>query len=489
MFLKISIGLFFLQIVQTPRIRAVIYTCVGTSTIFSIAMLGFAIFQCGVYDNIWDFIGKRFTGKCVSDAAALGMTFTHGAITIITDWMFLILPFFILRGTLMAKREKLAIGFVLAFGSISGIAAIARLPYIRILAVPKSQIFGQIQNIAIWSAVEPAVGIIAGSLVTVRPLFRALFPAASRGNGYSPMEVPSLVTIETTVIDPAESANSSTPKLEAFYDSSFGSSRPMTPESYNKEGNLEAQRRPSDAATLVGSPNKTRGKLNKDFQFPAAPPVFAPHAVSRPNTAPEMIAALPAPPAAKLSDQLRPWSSKKKNPPKQTFLLDQTVDEPEKDESVAWNPPNWDAQQDSPRHVAKPILPTPSATASSGSQKTEEAPPPLPPLTSRFQTVKPNSQEWELRDWDSRAPPIAPLQKRNENETSNEPQLKKKPKDSMLKRHLSKNAKKVFPDRGKSMMEPGLPLDMFFGDSAGDDMSDTGSSVSRQQSRRTDFSG
>lgn len=142
MFLKISIGLFFLQIVQHPTIRKVIYTTVGMSTIFGVAMFFFAIFQCGVYDDTWDFIAKRFSDRCVSDAAALGMTFTHGALTVITDWTFLILPFFILRRTMMAKRDKFAIGFVLAFGSISGIAAIARMPYISLLAVPKFKIFG-----------------------------------------------------------------------------------------------------------------------------------------------------------------------------------------------------------------------------------------------------------------------------------------------------------------------------------------------------------
>jgi len=143
MFIKISIGLFYLQIVQTPRTRYVIYTTVGVSTLWSIAMIFFAIFQCGVYTNIWDFIAKRFTNHCVSDAAALGMTYTHAFLTIITDWTFLTLPFFILRNTLMVKREKFAIGIVLAFGSISGIAAIARLPYIKILATPKSKIFGK----------------------------------------------------------------------------------------------------------------------------------------------------------------------------------------------------------------------------------------------------------------------------------------------------------------------------------------------------------
>jgi hypothetical protein len=143
MVLKISIGLFFLSIIQLPALRCLTYFTVGISTIFSIATIFFAIFQCGIYKNTWEFIGKRLANRCVSDDAALGMTFTHAAITIITDWIFLILPYFLLYHSLMSKKERWSLVAVLAFASISGIAAIARLPYVRLFAVPKTEIFGK----------------------------------------------------------------------------------------------------------------------------------------------------------------------------------------------------------------------------------------------------------------------------------------------------------------------------------------------------------
>lgn len=481
----------------------VIYTCIGVSSVFSVAMLFFAIFQCGVYDNIWEFLTKRFTHGCVSDAAALGMTFTHGAITVITDWTFLSLPFFILRNTLMIKREKFAIGFVLAFGSISGIAAIARMPYIRILAVPKNEIFGkysnawlipnvhadnvkdQIQNIAIWSAVEPAVGIIAGSLVTIRPLFRVMFPNASRSGGAaaaSPMDIPSLATIATTQVDSKEEAQHD--KLEAFYDSSFGSSRPMTPQSYTKQsGEMERARRPSETATLVGSPNKKRGVLNTEFQFPASPPpVFTP---APPYAAPQAVV------RPKTAETLKTKQSKKAQV-KETFLLDQTVDEPEKEEPVAsvWSPPNWDSAQESPRRVAKPLLPTPTATVASTSIRESLQPASTP--ASRFQPIRPNPQHWELRDWDRRAEPVGmPGQNwQGENNLALPSNKAGSLRQSLLSRSSSQKTTRVFPSRGKSIREPGLPLDMFFGEQA-DDFSDTESNfdASTRQSRRTNFSG
>jgi hypothetical protein len=143
MFLKISIGIFFLDIATSRRQKYIIYATITISTVYSTAILGFAIFQCGIYGDIMDFIIRRLMNRCVSDAAALGMLYTHGALTIITDWTYLILPFFMLRHTLADHRERWSICTILAFASISGMAAIARLPYIKLLAVPKIEIFGK----------------------------------------------------------------------------------------------------------------------------------------------------------------------------------------------------------------------------------------------------------------------------------------------------------------------------------------------------------
>jgi hypothetical protein len=88
------------------------------------------------------FVTKRLGDACVSDASALGMTYTHGAITTLTDWTFLLMPFFILHQSLMNKRERLTIGVVLGFAAIGGIASIIRFKFIAGLAVPKQDFFG-----------------------------------------------------------------------------------------------------------------------------------------------------------------------------------------------------------------------------------------------------------------------------------------------------------------------------------------------------------
>lgn len=144
MFLKLSVGLFFLGFLNSVPLRRLVYVIMGISTVFSIAMILFALFQCGLPTDAFHFVEKRLsTNDCVSDSAALGMTYTHAVITILSDWTFVCLPFFLLRDSLMNRKEKWTLTGILAFASLSGVAAIARLPYITLLAVPKYLIFSK----------------------------------------------------------------------------------------------------------------------------------------------------------------------------------------------------------------------------------------------------------------------------------------------------------------------------------------------------------
>lgn len=57
-----------------------------------------------------------------------------------------------------------------------------RLDYVPRLAAATETFFMDANLIAIWSAVEPGLGIIASSLATLRPLFRGLFRTANPQN-------------------------------------------------------------------------------------------------------------------------------------------------------------------------------------------------------------------------------------------------------------------------------------------------------------------
>jgi hypothetical protein len=145
MLLKISLGIFFLRLTFTRVQHVIIYAAVTTSLIFSFAMFLFAVFQCGYYHNIGEFIFRRLSDKCASNSTALGISYTHSTVVVLTDWTFILLPVFIFRGTLKTWHQKITFSLFMSFVAIAGIAAIVRMSYLKPLAIPKREFLGKMQ--------------------------------------------------------------------------------------------------------------------------------------------------------------------------------------------------------------------------------------------------------------------------------------------------------------------------------------------------------
>ncbi|KAJ5129816.1 uncharacterized protein N7515_005855 [Penicillium bovifimosum] len=80
----------------------------------------------------------------------------------------------------MNRRTKIAVGGILGLGAIASVAVICRIPYLRYYA-DENFLYSTYQ-IAIWSEIEIGVAITAGSLITLRPLFRWLLDEATEYN-------------------------------------------------------------------------------------------------------------------------------------------------------------------------------------------------------------------------------------------------------------------------------------------------------------------
>ncbi|TID24061.1 hypothetical protein E6O75_ATG02426 [Venturia nashicola] len=226
MTLKIALAVFFLRLTVALWQRRVVLVTLAVSSSFSVLMFFFLVFQCGVYDNSTVFLLRRISNQCASNDFTLGMAYTHAILTTLTDWAFLVLPYFILKGSLMNQNEKRSVILILMFASVyvmsisslemsllirfsGGIASIVRFKFIHGLAIPGDEFFGKrespsiaciasnlirtcefavqypgvpiltqntanARDIGIWSCLEPGIGIIAGSIVTLRPLIRRL---------------------------------------------------------------------------------------------------------------------------------------------------------------------------------------------------------------------------------------------------------------------------------------------------------------------------
>jgi hypothetical protein len=116
--LKISLGIFFLRIVIRPWEKRVVYVCLAVSTVFGIAYFFFAVCQCGMTKDSFEFWTKLISNKCVTPAQVLGVSYTHAILTTVTDWIYAVLPIPMLHKSQLARREKVIVGLILVLGAM-----------------------------------------------------------------------------------------------------------------------------------------------------------------------------------------------------------------------------------------------------------------------------------------------------------------------------------------------------------------------------------
>jgi hypothetical protein len=71
----------------------------------------------------------------------------------------------------MKTKTKLLVGGILAFAAIGSTATVVRMFYLHTLMNGPDFLYAT-TDVAIWSTVEPGIGITAGSIATLRPLIR-----------------------------------------------------------------------------------------------------------------------------------------------------------------------------------------------------------------------------------------------------------------------------------------------------------------------------
>ena len=170
-FLKLSLAVFFARILVERWHRWTIYITVAIYTLFSTVMLFLATLQCAGLTN---FLFRQLEHKCTPWRTMRVMVYFHGALNALLDWIFAVLPIFVLRNVQMRWQAKYSVFFILSLGALGSVASLVRLPYVDGLNFLHDLSFKRGVNIAIASIIEPGLGIVAGSLATLRPLLRGL---------------------------------------------------------------------------------------------------------------------------------------------------------------------------------------------------------------------------------------------------------------------------------------------------------------------------
>ncbi|CAG7942066.1 unnamed protein product [Penicillium salamii] len=169
---KISIALALLRL-TIRRSHRIILWCTTIVTI-SIGLMFWLLllFDCWPISFFWRQVDRTSQGKCLSKAVLLNSAYVYSSLTILCDLTLGILPAFLVWRLQMNCRTKLAVGGIFSLGALASVAVAGRVPFLRYYS--DQNFLYSTWQIAIWSVVETGLGITAGSLITLRPLFRWL---------------------------------------------------------------------------------------------------------------------------------------------------------------------------------------------------------------------------------------------------------------------------------------------------------------------------
>ncbi|RYP18747.1 hypothetical protein DL765_003769 [Monosporascus sp. GIB2] len=113
-------------------------------------------------------------GTCSGNDIILMGSYAFSWIAIASDLACAVIPYLIVRNLEMPRRSKHSIIVILGIGVLASVACVVRIPYFSYYTKTENVLYG-VGYVILWSAVESAVGIIAGSLPSLRKLFGYYF--------------------------------------------------------------------------------------------------------------------------------------------------------------------------------------------------------------------------------------------------------------------------------------------------------------------------
>jgi hypothetical protein len=167
MFIKLSIGVFLLRLSVQKRYTWILRISMGIILIWSVVIIFYQFFQCQPVAFQWDYTIPG--GKCAPGEQFVAAAYSISVMTIVSDWLYSIMPIFMIWKVKMSMQKKLTVAFVLSLGVFASVATLIRLKYLFELGDYSDGLYTA-THAMVWTLIEPGIAIIAASLVTIRPL-------------------------------------------------------------------------------------------------------------------------------------------------------------------------------------------------------------------------------------------------------------------------------------------------------------------------------
>ncbi|KAI0119891.1 hypothetical protein GGR51DRAFT_780 [Nemania sp. FL0031] len=171
--IKLSIGLFLFRLAVQRRYKYILAVSIVIVGIWSLVLFFWNIFQCSPVTAQWDYtiLTSDPDSHCVSTDAVVSAAYALSALTVLSDWLYALLPIPMLWQVKMTAQAKWSVIAVLGLGIFASIATLIRLGFLADLEDASDILFAG-TDAMIWTLIEPGLAISAASLATIRPLLR-----------------------------------------------------------------------------------------------------------------------------------------------------------------------------------------------------------------------------------------------------------------------------------------------------------------------------
>lgn len=114
MLIKLSIGFFLIRLAVQKRYKYTVYASMVIVLIWSLALFFWDIFQCSPVQAQWDYTIPNL--KCVSAQEIVNAAYALSVMTIVTDWLYALLPIPMIWKVKMNTQTKATVVVILGLG-------------------------------------------------------------------------------------------------------------------------------------------------------------------------------------------------------------------------------------------------------------------------------------------------------------------------------------------------------------------------------------
>ncbi|KAA8622941.1 hypothetical protein PtrV1_04247 [Pyrenophora tritici-repentis] len=168
---KGSVAIFLLRIVMKRWHVAILWFCIITTAILCTITTTLLYTQCIPSAFLWDRTIKG--GYCWLNFTQVGLTM--GAWSASMDFVLAILPWHVIMGLNMKRKEKITIACGLSLGVVAGACSIVRTIELQSLSSMENYVYDT-ASMLLWSSSEVCLTIICACIPVLRPLYvRAVY--------------------------------------------------------------------------------------------------------------------------------------------------------------------------------------------------------------------------------------------------------------------------------------------------------------------------